>query len=405
MIDRFLLFFRHTGYLFYKATKKYFDDRCPIHAQALAFKTMLALFPLAFIFFGILSVFPVFADYKKMVLKNLTDLLIPEIISIIRDWFEIVINNPQRMNFVNILTFILLSLDLFINLDNEVNRIWSSRIKRTLIQKITIYWVLITVTPLLFVGYFYNFGQIKTFIGPIQSFQNMENYFSIFLLFLFFFILCIVVPNVKVHVVKAFVVSVVLSILWNILKFLFTFYTKVAIENLKIYGLAAAFFFMMIWLTLNWFLFFYFLEILIVWQEKLYITVPRIKKAFIIDVAFVILVLRKLYRDFQDSGDGLTLDELAIQLKSNKRDLAELMKVLEEEGFIVAAGESVRYYYIKKNFNKLTLTDIEKIIWKRISEDAYLTNEELHSISNKLAGYYLAHDNDEEINLNKVLFS
>ncbi|MCG8571448.1 MAG: YihY/virulence factor BrkB family protein [Spirochaetes bacterium] len=391
--------------MLYKATTKFYRDRCFIISNGLAFKTIFALFPIAAIFFIIFSFSPSYLEYKEKFIEFLIQYFFPETVTTVVEYFNRVLTqNTGTISLVGTIVLIYLSLNLFITLDSQVNFIWSSRIKRTFIQKVLIYWAILTITPIVLTLYFYYSGIIRSIILPLG--QLNEVYFTIYaflLLTVFFFFLYYIIPNVKVHVLKALIVSAVVSVIWNILRIIFTYYTQFAVLNWKIYGTLAVAVFFMIWISINWMILLFGMVFLQVWQEKLYLYDFSFQKFFLFDVGFFILILKELYIDFAQAGKGYTLIELSSKFHFNINDLREIFRILEKEELIVGDTSKDRRFFLRKDIASIYLKDIEAIVWKRLLATEYRATTDLNNICGKLSHLYFQHSSQKDISIDRIL--
>lgn len=390
--------------IIYKVAIKFYNDRCFIISYGLAFKTIFALIPISVIFIGVYALFPTFDQYRDRIVEVASKLL-PDSVNIVVDWMNHFISNTGKISILGTIALIYLSLDLFITLDSQLNTIWASRIKRSFIQKFLIYWAILTASPILLAGWFYYSGVVRSLINPIIAVESGgEWYFSLIIFLIltfFFFFILYAIPNIKVHIMKAITVSFIISIFWSILRFLFSYYTRFAIVNWKIYGSLAAIIFFMIWISFNWMILLFGVEFLQVWQEKLYIHDVKFKKFFLYDLGFTLLILKELHEDFSGKGEGVRLDLLAEKLKYNLVDLIKIVRLLEEEGIVVEAKN--KYIYLKRNLSLIKLERIEKLVWKRLIAEDYRYNTELQNICDNLSSHYFRHSMPGELFVNEII--
>lgn len=390
----------HVLYLLVMRTfSKFSRDQGLIIANGLAFKTVFAFIPIAGVFLGIFTMFPAFSEYKNRIVELIVNNFVPSTLNdAIAGELLVWINNlfdgggTRKITIVGTIALIYLSLDLFITLDNQVNRTWASRLRRNFIQKVLIYWALLSATPIVLIGYFFFSGLVQSFFIPIVNFVFIDKiHYSVvtfLLLEVFFFILYYVIPNTRVNAVKAIIVSSLVSISWVILRGVFTYYTSVAVANWELYGSFAWVIFLLIWIYINWIILLIGLEFLEVWQEKLYKSDLRFQNFFLFDVGFFLLILNEFNKDFHGNGNGLSIDYLSSLFKYDPHDLKEMIVIFEVAGFIVGDSNPDRHYYLRRSCSTILLKDIESLIWNRLSKISYTSSIELEKICELLGKEY-----------------
>lgn len=398
-------FFLKVWLISKKSFLKFFEDQGLIISNGITFKTLFALIPVIAIIIGMFSLFPYFDTSKKYFLDLINQYISPS--EKVNLWLTNALHNTNALGFIGIIIFIYLSLDLFISLDNKIDRMWDTKRKRSLPTKILIYWALLTATPIVLGGYFYYFGLFRSVIVTFtnNSFLNefLYSLYSILLLEAFLFFLFYAIPNTKVSPIKALIVSVLVSFFWNVVRFIFTYYTGVMIATSKIYGSVAAIIFFMLWINITWIILFVGVEILCVWQNKLYLGNLRIQKFFLFDVGFFVLLLDKFNEDFKKDGMGLTIEDVASEMHYNTKDLKEIFELFENGGFIVGDCNPNQHFYLKKDIASITLDEVESILWNRLTGIGHKNTPKLEEICDRLGNYYFEKTKDTKISLNKII--
>ena len=223
-----------------KTLFRFIENQGFIIANGLALKTIIALIPALIILTLTLRLLPVFNEIKGNFLELLQNYIVPKSFDLVVAWIEKTIENTRTISIISIFVFIYLTIDLLITLDIHVEKIWGIRGYRTLTQKILKYWALVSITPFVLGGYFYYSGLIRTIL--IKQFINntsMEELFftliSFILLSAFFFLAYFIIPNSRVHIIKAIIVSSIISAVWIVLREIFVYYSILAFSRLSIF--------------------------------------------------------------------------------------------------------------------------------------------------------------------------
>jgi membrane protein len=129
------------------------EDRCTQMAASLTFTTLLSVVPLVTIALTLFSAFPVFSEFstplKEFILMN----MVPETGGrIITGYMEQFAESASRLTAVGIVFLAVTAMLLMLTIDNAFNMIWRVSRPRSLLQRVLVYWAVITLAPLLVGG-------------------------------------------------------------------------------------------------------------------------------------------------------------------------------------------------------------------------------------------------------------
>ncbi|OHD18269.1 MAG: hypothetical protein A2086_06830 [Spirochaetes bacterium GWD1_27_9] len=400
-------FFRRFFLIIIKSFSKFHEDQGFLVSSALAYKTIFAIIPVFAVFIGIFSAFPSFIQYKERFFDFLLHYMIPTSVNDAIIWINTFLKNTKTIGTIGTIALIYVSLDLFITLDNQVNRIWTSNMSRSILHKILIYWALLSVTPILLVGYFYYSGVLHTILTPFSQLGFLQEYFyigiSFVLLEAFFFFLFYVIPNTKVNIIKAFIISSVVSVIWTLLRYFFTYYTKIFVTNWVIYGSIAAILFFMMWIYLNWIILLLGMEFLYVWQSKYYLGIfNNVKDFYLFDICLIILILKEFHKDFKGKGHGLSASDISANLSYNRKNTEEILLLLEKEELLVTKLKGDKKFYITKDISNMKLSEIEKVINNKFFYKNFSNSSDFQSLYDKISKLY--YQKKDEFYLGKILY-
>ncbi len=382
-----------------RSVKKFIHDQGTVIAGGLAFQTIFSIIPVFAIFIGVFSAFPSFNVYKKLFFDFLIKFIIPtsvnEAIVLINGFLE----NTKTVGTIGTIALICLSMGLFVSLDNQVNKIWTSTKKRNFINKILIYWAFLTVTPIAIAGYFYYSTIIHSILKPISQdsklIEAVYGAITFLLLEIFIFFIYYIIPNTKVNPLLSFAVSFVVSVFWTFLKFVFTYYTRLFFTNWVIYGSIAAILFFMFWIYLNWIILLFGIEVLFVLQNKLYRGVfGKPQNFYFFDISVIIIILQELYADFKKEGKGIAVSRFSVAAFFDRRSLEEILMIMEKDGVLFSKNENENIYFIKKDLNAIKLSEIENIVMNRSFYKDFNNSLEFQEIHQKVVKTYCERKND-----------
>lgn len=382
---------KRIGIVLFYTVKEFFKDEAMIVANGLAFKTIFSLIPVAAVFVYVSSIFPAFSDYKGKIAEIIVEYLLPDVSADLLKIIDSFVSNVGTVGLVGVVGLIYISLSLFLTIDNQVNRIWQVKRSHSYLQRILIYWAFLSFLPFLLGGYFYYSKILDSLLLPI--FPKLDNFHSktvsFVLLELFFFLIYYVIPNIKVHFSKALIVAALSALFWTILRWIFSYYTKIAIGNWVIYGSVAAVVFAFIWIYFNWLVLLFGVELIKVWQEKLYLRQPIIHKFFLYDLGIIIYILKALDDDFKKTGYGVTLDEFSHKLNISRDELALLFQLMKENFIVINDSDNFQCFHLSRNISSIMLEEIEMILWKKMQIFCRTTEKEAAEICEKIGCHYV----------------
>lgn len=137
--------------LFHFARGRLQEEKLPQVAGSLTFTTTLALVPLLTIILAIFTTFPVFSNFRSALEAYFVQTMMPRGISdtVIAN-LTIFASKAKGLSAIGAVALLITSAAMMGMIERVFNQIWKVRRKRPLGQRITIYWALMTLGPLLF---------------------------------------------------------------------------------------------------------------------------------------------------------------------------------------------------------------------------------------------------------------
>jgi membrane protein len=165
--------------------------------------------------------------------------------------------------------FFLTALLLLSNIESSFNDIWRVKAGRSLSAKLTVYWSLVTLGPLL-MGASLTMSayvtSLSVFAGQVATIG--EVIVPILLMASAFLLLYLVMPNVRVSLMHGLVGALVAAFLFELTKRAFQAYLKNFADYEVIYGALAALPIFLIWIYLSWVVALIGAEVVAVLQQK-----------------------------------------------------------------------------------------------------------------------------------------
>ncbi|NCS75346.1 MAG: YihY family inner membrane protein, partial [Gallionella sp.] len=206
------------------------QDRCAEMAASLTFTTLLSLVPLLTIMLTVFTAFPVFADlaasFKSFLLLN----LVPETGGkMISRYVEQFAESASRLTAVGIAFLGVTAMWMMLTIDNAFHRIFRASRQRKILQRVLVYWAVITLAPLL-IGASLSLTSWLTGISlshdrQLSAFNaGALKLFSVLLTSAAFTLLFRVVPNRYVPIIHAMIGGVIAAIAFEAMNRGFAYY-------------------------------------------------------------------------------------------------------------------------------------------------------------------------------------
>ncbi len=242
------------GKIFYK---RCMHDNITISAGHLAYVTLLSLVPFVMVTFTIMSAFPAFASVRSKMEQFIFSNFVPTASDVVHKYLTDFVGNASEMGAIGILSLLVVALLLISNVDKTLNRIWRTKTERPIVYTFAIYWMVITLGPML-IG---SSVIISSYLAGFASFADEYSPgFSTFFLklvpslatFLTFVILYMLVPNRRVKPSLALTGAVLATVCFEITKKGFAIYVTSFAGYQVIYGALAVVPILFLWVYISW---------------------------------------------------------------------------------------------------------------------------------------------------------
>ena len=233
------------------------QEQLPIIAGYLSYVTLMSLVPLIVVMLSVMTAFPLFADIRGVIENFVYANFVPTAGDIVREHLNGFVANASKMSAVAISFLILFALLLISVIDKSLNRIWQISKKRRLITSFSMYWMILTLGPIL-VG---SSLAVTSYVVSITSLENIQlfgltkillSFLPLFASILAFLILYLVVPNKVVPLKYALSGAVVAGILFELAKKAFALYVTQLPSYQAIYGALATIPILFVWVYISW---------------------------------------------------------------------------------------------------------------------------------------------------------
>jgi len=237
--------------------KRFQEDRILLYAGYLAYVTLLSLVPLVTVIFSAFSLFPVFQDWRGEVETFVFQNFVPSLGEAIQEHLIRFVENASRMTPVGLVVLIVVALMLIASIDHTLNHIWRVPKNRRIVVSFSIYWVVLTLGPVLLgtslvtTSYLLSLTGFEenTLMAVRNGFLEVLPYLGSLLTFL---LLYIVVPNTRVHFWSAVSGAVIAALLFEFSKSVFVLYLTHFPVYQAIYGALATIPLLFVWVFVSW---------------------------------------------------------------------------------------------------------------------------------------------------------
>ncbi len=233
------------------------QDQISVIGGYLTYISLLSLVPLVTVMFAMLSAFPMFAEFQGHIEAFVYANVIPSRGDEIQAYLTRFIANTGSMTALGILALVFVALLLIHNIDKTLNKIWRITSRPRLIISFSIYWMILTLGPILFglsIG-------VTSYLVRLSSLaDDYTPGFSTLVLSIVpyamslaaFFILYLVVPNTKVRVSHALWGALLATLFFELSKRGFALYVTHIPTYQTIYGALALLPILFVWVHLSW---------------------------------------------------------------------------------------------------------------------------------------------------------
>jgi len=238
--------------------ERFRDDRCLQLAASLTFTTLLAVVPLVTITLTVISAFPVFSGFVIHVDEFLAANLFPaEFAAAIAKYIDQFTANASRLRAIGLAILAVTAFLLIFTIDRAFNAIWRVKRQRPLLQRIVMYWAILTLGPLL-IGASLTMTTyvVSISMGVIKGVPEVGEAILRAVPFLFgtaaFTLLYFLVPYRRVAVRHALLGGAVAGVLFELMKRGFALYITHFPTYKLVYGAFASIPVFLLWIYLSW---------------------------------------------------------------------------------------------------------------------------------------------------------
>ncbi len=255
---------RTYSIIVWSALVRFYRDNCFSLASALSYTSLLSLFPIAALAFLVAtklfrideaSLNQTTLHVLQKILPPLQEAHLENLHHEVFKTFQEVLQNVNALGSVSILLLGISGVTLLNTVESALNQIWKVRSNTGILRKITDFWAILTLGPLLVIM---SFVWTTNFLSQI-GIADVEEVFSFVNLFVptvviwfLFTLLFVKVPSKVVRVRDAARGAFVAALLFEVAKSVFAYYLVISTTYSKLYGALAVIPMFLVWLYVVW---------------------------------------------------------------------------------------------------------------------------------------------------------
>ena len=312
-------------------------DQCNQTAASLTFTTLLSLVPLMTIALTMFSAFPVFEDFSVGIKTYLLNNLMPDTAGVvITRYMQQFAESAARLTTVGIGFLALTAMLMMLTIDRAFNVIWRVARPRPLVNRLVVYWAVLTLAPLL-VGV--SLSLTSWLVGVSMGYARHIPVFGVealkilpvLLTTLAFSMMFRLIPNRYVPRRHALIGAFVAAVLFESMNRIFGFYISHFPTYKLVYGAFASVPIFLMWIYLSWLTILFGAEItasLSHWR-----TPVMQQRSSAIQLLDALRILKVLIDGFQQ-GKASTFPEMSKSLRIGYDELEKILDKLADADMV-----------------------------------------------------------------------
>jgi membrane protein len=339
-----------------------------LRAMALTYISLFALVPALVVAFTVVEAFTGMARISEALHGVLLDNLAVGARATIEPYLDRFVANAhvRSAGAVGGLLLLWSAVTLFSNVERAVNDIWGIRRRRTLTQQAVIYWMGLTLGPLLLAGSVVLGGAAKGWLAG-TGVKFLGQVASALLTCGFFGTLYLIVPSTKVRFRAAAAGGLAAGLAWEIAKWLYTFAVARIFQYHAVYGSVAAVPIFFLWLFVSWSLMLFGARLAFLFQYPSVLrpggrmSAPGMGREILTGDAMLAIAMA-----FDGGHEAPEAGDLAPRLRATPEDAAEAVGLLRAAGLVVAAADGG--LLPSRPLERITLLDVRRAVAGALGE-------------------------------------
>ncbi|WP_165767347.1 YihY family inner membrane protein [Parendozoicomonas haliclonae] len=238
--------------------RNFFEDNCPDHAASLTYTTLFAIVPLLTVTYSILASFPTFHGTGVEIQQFIFSHFVPSAGETVSEWLTSFSSQARNLTLIGMGFLVATALMMLRTIDSSINTIFHSVGARRPMTSFLLYWMILTLGPLLLGLGFAATSYLTTikFLDHATTTLGLKGLvlqlFPILMSFSAFTLLYLAVPNRRVNLRHAMAGGVFVALMFELTKQGFALFLTLSPTYEFIYGAFAAVPVFLLWIFLSW---------------------------------------------------------------------------------------------------------------------------------------------------------
>lgn len=340
-----------------------------LRAMALTYTTLFALVPALVVAFSVVQAFSGMDGISERVNDFLLENLAVGARDTVAPYLDRFVKNAHLASagLVGGALLIYSGISLFSDVERAINDIWSIRRRRPLRQQVTIYWVGLTLGPLLLAASVMASHTARNWLaGSGVRFLGVGT--GLLLTCAFFTVFYYIVPATKVQLHAAAIGGAVAGITWEIAKWGYAIFVGRSVRYHAIYGSVAAVPIFLLWLYVSWTLMLFGAKVAFIVQHAS--TLLRKRPLASTQAGREILAGEAMLRiaaAYDRGAEAPAEDEIASNAQALAEDVGEVLAALRQGGLVVPTADGG--LVPSRSLDRITLLDVRTAVTGPGAED------------------------------------
>jgi membrane protein len=237
--------------------RRYWNDHCFSAASSLSYNLLFAMIPVVAVGFAILTAFRQFDEIRAGLQDILVRYLLPQAGEDFGRTVDELLRNTQNLTGIGTVALALTAVILLDTVETKFNHIWRQSQVRPLVARVTMYWAILTMTPLL-VGGSAALSSLLVARGGLAGLELFGIVAALVwaapfaLMMVAFWLSYIVIPYRRVRLGHAAIGAAAAALLYQGLRSGFTLYIQEVPTYKTLYGALSAIPIFLLWVYLVW---------------------------------------------------------------------------------------------------------------------------------------------------------
>ncbi|MCF7809779.1 YihY family inner membrane protein [bacterium] len=353
--------------------REFIDDNLFLRAMALTFVTLLSVVPMLGIIFSMFKMFGGGEWFMEYIRPFLLRTLAPGSGPVVAQRIEelLLTKGGSAVGSISLIFLVVTVYVIFSAIESTFNLIWRSNSRAGALNRIPLYWGLVSIIPVLVISSLALTTYLKALPFVHQAVKHVgfaESIFSrtlpVLMIMLGFFLLYRFLPNASVKTRSAIVGAITAGIVYEIVKMGFIFYTGKLVKFDIFYGSLAIIPLLMIWVSLSW-------VVVLMGVEVCYVTqhfnLLRIRRKHVLisrdqEDALAYQILTQVTFAFRGQRKPVMLEEWSEIYTMPPGNVRAIVERLKRGGFIDINGKNKNEIRLLKDPDYITINDVNKVL-------------------------------------------